>query len=134
MATRKQVRDALGTVFAGQGFTTIYTYAPLDLLGASKVLVIYTDASRHERLGAGFQNDFHRFTLDVYIKRASGVNTEDALDEMHEVIRAVVKANISNAAWNEILLEEESGALFAEVAGVAYRCERHPLLIKISGT
>lgn len=134
MGTRKQAREALATVFAGQGFTTVYSYAPLDLLGASKVLVIYAESSGHERLGASFQNDFHKFFLDVYIKRASGVNSEDDLDTMHEVIRAVVKANIVNSAWNEILLEEESDAGFAEVAGVAYRYERHPLLLKVSGT
>lgn len=134
MGTRKQAREALGVAFASQGFTTVYTYAPLDLLGASKVLVIYADMSRHERLGASFQNDFHGFFLDVYIKRASGANTEDDLDTMHEVIRAVVKANIVNAAWDEITLEEESDALFAEVAGVPYRLERHPLLLKVSGT
>lgn len=85
-------------------------------------------------MGPGFQNDFHTYSLDVYIKRVSGVNSEDDLDTMHEVIRAVVKANIGNAAWNEILLEDESDALFAEVAGVPYRVERHPLSIKVTGT
>jgi hypothetical protein len=132
-STRKQCRAALGVAFAGQGFTSVFPYAPLDLGGASKVLVITVRRSHHERMGPAYQDDFHVFFLDVYIKRGGGVNTEDALDEMHEVIRAVVKANVGNAAWNEIELEEESDALFAEVAGVPYRVERHPIKLKVSG-
>lgn len=131
-STRKQVREYLAaTTFAASGFTAVYDYLPLDLVGASKVLCVYNDSTRHEQLSAALKNDFYRFNLDVLVKRAGG-NAEDDLDTLHEAIRAAVVAGVGNTMWNEITLEEDSEALFASVAGIAYRVEQHKLLIKVT--
>lgn len=128
---RATVRAALGTALASSGFTTIYTYAPLDLLGASKVLTIYSDKSSEDCISKGMANNFYHFFLDVYVKRASGVNTENDLDTLHDAIATMVKANPRTANWSAIELGE-SDAFFAEVAGIPYRCERHPIKIKVT--
>jgi hypothetical protein len=131
-STRRQCREALGVAFASQGFGRVYIYAPLDLKGETKVLVITSDNTRHEVLGAGFANNFYRFFLDVYVLRRGDIDTESFLDDMHEIIRAVARAGVGNPVWNEITLEEESEALYVEVSGAPYRLERHFLLLKVS--
>lgn len=132
-STRRQCRAALGTAFVNQGFSQVFTFAPLDLKGATRVLIIHAGPTRHEVLGAGFANNFYKFFLDVYVLRRGDINTEDELDDMHEVIRSVARANVGNAAWNEITLEEESDPRFARVGGAElYRFERHTVWIKVS--
>jgi hypothetical protein len=133
MGTRKQVRERLVTLFdADSTFTSVFGYAPLDLKGATKVLCIYSDKSRHEMLSKHLNNNFYQFFLETYIKRVGAENSEDDLDNLHEAIRAVVRANVGDETWNELILEEESEAFFAQVAGVPYRVERHPLLVKVT--
>lgn len=129
MGTRKQCREALVTAFAGQGFTSVLGYAPVDLQGASKVLCIYSDRTRHDMISAHLNNDFYTFFLEVYVKRA-GVTAEDDLDTRHDAIRSVCRANVSNAQWDHLDLNQESEAFFAEVAGAPYRVERHTVTVK----
>lgn len=133
-STRRQCREALGIAFASQGFGRVYTFAPLDLKGETKVLVISSDNTRHEVLGAGFANNFYRFFLDVYVLRRGDIDTEGFLDDLHEIVRAVARAGVGNPVWNEITLEEESVAFFADVSDVKYRLERHFLLLKVSSS
>jgi hypothetical protein len=57
---------------------------------------------------------------------------EDALDDMHEVVRAIVRANVGDATWNELNLEEDSDALFARIANEPYRVERFSLMVKVT--
>jgi hypothetical protein len=133
MGTRKQVREQLVTLFdADSTFTTVYGYAPIDLRGTTKVLCVYSDRSRHEMISKHLNNNFYVFFVESYVKRVNGENSEDALDDMHEAIRAVIRANIGDSTWNELNLEEESEAFFAQVAGVPYRVERHELLVKVT--
>lgn len=129
MANRKTCREALAALFSGQGFNAVYDYAPNDLAGATKILVVYTDATRHDMISKHLNNDFYSFFLDVYIKRA-GAAAEDDLDTLHEVIRATCRANVGTANWDHLTLNQESDAFFAEVAGVPYRVERHTVTVK----
>lgn len=130
--TRKTVREALDTLFTANGSFTggVNGYAPVDLQGMDKVLNIYSDRTHHQQESSALEHNFYVFILDVCVKRASGETAEDTLDDLHEVVRSVVKANQSNANWDALSLEEPSDAYFAEVSGVAYRIESHRLLVK----
>lgn len=133
-ATRKQVRKRLTTLMDESGaFSEVLDHAPLDLRGKDRVLSIYSDRSRHEMLSKHMNNSFYRFFLETYaLRRVDEAGAEDAMDEMHEAIRAVIRANVGDQAWNELDLEEESDALFAQIAKEPYRIERHLLLVKVS--
>jgi len=132
MGTRKAARQRLATLFTGQGFNVVYSYAPVDLKGATKVLCIFADGSDRGRASRHLINDFHDLFLDTYVKRESGINTEDTLDDLHDIVLAVVQANVGDPAWNELTLEDKSDCLFVEVAGTPYRTERHIVHIKIT--
>lgn len=129
--SRATVRAAIGAALTGVGFTAVYTYAPTTLGGASKVLAIYSKQSRPDIISAGITNRFFEYFLDVYIKRESGVNTEDQLDAMQELIVTFVKANPSTANWSHLELGQ-SRPFFVEVEGIPYRVEQHPLLVKVT--
>lgn len=133
-STRKQVRERLATLMAESGaFEMVYDHAPLDLRGKDRVLCIYTDSTRHEMLSADINNAFYRFFLETFaLRRVDEVGAEDALDEMHEAIRATIRAGVGDTAWNELSLEEDSDALFAQMAKEPYRVERHVLLVKVT--
>lgn len=135
-ATRKDVRKRLATLMAeSSAFDEVLDHAPLDLRGKDRVLCIYADRSRHEMISKHLNNDFYRFFLETYaLRRVDDAAAEDALDEMHDAIRAVIRANINDGTWNELDLEEESDALFAQVAKEPYRVERHSLLVKVTQT
>lgn len=135
-ATRRQVRERLATLMAeSSAFQEVLAYAPLDLRGKDRVLCIYTDNSRHEMLSAHMNNAFYRLTLETFaLRRIDEAEAENAMDEMHEAIRAVVRANVGDLTWNELDLEEASDALFAQVATEPYRVEQHSLLVKVSIT
>lgn len=133
MGTRRECRERLVALFTANGsFTVVNGYAPLELNGASKVLNILSDSTTHEWLSANLNNHFYKFALDVYVKRKNGENSEDTLDDLHDVVRAVIRANIGDSTWNELFLDDESRALFAEVSGTHYRMERHTLTIKVT--
>lgn len=133
MGTRKQVRQQLVTLLdADSTFNLVYGYAPTDLSGATKVLCVYTDTTRHEFISAGLNNNFYDFILETYVKRTGAEADENNLDDMHEAVRTVIRANIVNSNWNELNLDEDSDALFAEVSGIQYRVERHSLIVKVS--
>jgi hypothetical protein len=134
MGTRKECRETLAGLFSALTFTGgVYEYLPMNLNGATKVLAVYSDTSRHEIISGGFGNNFYRFNLDVLVKRA-GAGVQDDLDDLHENVRSVIRAAVGNAAWNEITIEEDSEGLFAEIAGIPYRVEQHKVLIKVSST
>jgi hypothetical protein len=130
-ATRKTIREALAAIFvAADDFNVVYAYAPVDLQGMDEVLCIYSDTSQHVDESYASQHNFYTFTLDVYVKRASGETTEDTLDTLHEAIRSTIRANRTNANWDWISLEEPSDAYFAEISGRSYRVESHKLSLK----
>lgn len=133
-ATRRQVRERLATLMAeSSAFGEVFGYAPLDLRGKDRILCIYSDRTRHEMLSKHLNNSFYHFFLETYaLRRIDEAGAEDALDEMHEAIRAVIRANVGDATWNELNLEEESDALFARVAQEPYRVERFTLLVKVT--
>jgi hypothetical protein len=138
MGTRKECRERLGVIFTANGsFTAVYDYAPVGFEGASKVLIIYSDAARHEMISRDFNNNFYKFFLETYVAR-EGATAEDDLDTLHEVVRSVCRTHLTDSAnpvapaWNELNLEDESECFFSEVSGVPYRVERHSLLIKVS--
>ena len=132
MGTRKEVRKRIATIFAGQGFNQVLDYAPVDLQGMDKVLCVYTATTHHEMLSQDLNNNFYRFYLDVFVKRASANAAEDTLDDLHDKVREVARANVSDSNWSAISLDEQSDAAFAEISGVQYRMERHGLLVKVS--
>lgn len=129
MATRQTIREGLAALFTTT-FNAVYAYAPLDLQGYTKVLTVYSGGSYYTRESQALQHGFHLLYLAVYVKRASGENTEDVLDACHEYIRSVVAANQSSANWEHLLLEDPTDPSFAEISGVPYRVEVHPLLVK----
>lgn len=135
-ATRKQVREQLVSLFTADGSFTggVMGYAPVDLLGKTRVLLIYIDNTRFDMISKHMNNNFHVYNLDVYVKRESEVNTEDVLDDLREVVRSVVRTNVTDANWNELNLNDVSNAYFAEVSGVPYRVESHSLIVKVSQT
>jgi hypothetical protein len=129
--TRQLVREALVTLFTADGsFNQVLGYAPVDTQGMDKILSIYSDNTSHKVESANLGHSFYGFSLDVLIKRSGGETVEDTLDALHEVVRNVIKTNQGNANWEYGSLEESSEAYFAEISGVAYRVEKHPLLIK----
>lgn len=129
--SRQAARERLVALFTAEGsFSQVHGHAPVDLEGMTPVLCIYTDRTRHTQASADMKIDLYTYILDVYVKRVAGESAEDILDAQHEVIRVVVKANIADANWSHIHLEDESDAYFAEISGVAYRVERHPLVVK----
>jgi hypothetical protein len=133
MATRQSAREALAALFVANGsFTTVNDFAPIDLKGTTKVLNIYARASRMDRMSRDVRNNFHVFNLDVFVKRTGTGADEDDLDTLHEAIVTVCVANPTNANWNHLELSEPSEPLFAEVAGIPYRLERHRVTIKIT--
>jgi hypothetical protein len=133
MATRKAAREALAALFVTNGsFTTVNDFAPIDLKGTTKVLNIYARASRMDRMSRDVRNNFHVFNLDVFVKRTGTGADEDDLDTLHEAIVTVCVANPTNANWSHLELSEQSECLFAEVAGIPYRLERHRVTIKIT--
>lgn len=134
MGTRKECRERLAALFTANGsFTAVFDYAPTTFNGASKVLTIYSDSTRHDMLTAHLNNNFYIFFLDVFVKRA-GATTEDDLDTLHEAVRSVVRTNVADSNWNELFLDEDSECSFVEVAGVPYRMESHRLRIKVAQT
>lgn len=136
MATRRQVRERLSTLMAeSNAFDAVYKYVPLDLRGQDRVLCIYSDRTRHEMLSKHLNNSFYRFFLETYVLRQiDETGAEDTLDDMHETIRAVIRANVGDSAWAELNLERESAAFFASIATVPYRIERHSLIVKVTST
>jgi hypothetical protein len=135
MGTRKEVREALAVLLAARAeFTEVFDHAPLDLRGKDRVLCIYVDNSHYEMISGSMNNDFHRFVLEAFaLRRINAATAEDAIDEMREAIRQVVRANVSNAGvWNELNLESDSEALFAQIATEPYRIERHFVLVKVT--
>jgi len=133
-STRQAVREKLASLLTTRAqFNAVYAYAPLDLQGFTKVLMIYSASTRHEQFSAQWANNFYTFVLDVMVKRSGGENAEDTLDALHEEIRDFVRDNQGDATWDYLELNEVSDAYFAEVSGAAYRGERHPLTVKVSG-
>jgi hypothetical protein len=132
-ATRRDVRKRLAMLMSARSeFTAVYDHAKLDLRGQDRVLEIYNDQTRHEMLSKHLNNGFYRFTLDTYaLRRVDEAGAEDALDEMHEAIRAVIRENVGDATWDELSLAEDSDALFAKIANEPYRIERHSLSVKV---
>lgn len=132
MATRKQVRQALVTLFdANSTFNLVLGYLPLDLRGATKVLCLYSESTTHDFISGHLNNNFYTFYLDTLVKRTDSDADENDLDDMHEAIRSVVRANIPNANWDELELSDSSDPLFAELSGVPYRVEQHRLKVKV---
>jgi hypothetical protein len=133
-ASRQQVRKRLATLMAESGaFKAVHDHAPLDLRGQDRVLNIFSDQTRHEMLSAHLNNAFYRFFLETCaLRRIDEGGAEDALDEMHEAIRAVIRANVGDSTWNELNLEEDSDAFFARIAQEPYRIERHLLTVKVT--
>lgn len=133
-ATRKEVRERLATLMAASDeFSEVFDHAPLDLRGKDRVLCIYGDSTRHEMISAHMGNAFYRFFLETFaLRRVDEAGAEDAIDEMHEAIRAVIRAGVGDATWDELSLEEESELLFAQVATEPYRIERHQVLVKVT--
>ena len=136
MSTRKQVRERLATLMAASDkFEEVYDYAPLDLRGKDRVLCIYSDSTRHDMISANMNNAFYRFYLETFaLRRIDEATAEDALDEMHEEIRKIIRQNVGDSTWNELSLEEESDALFAQMAKEPYRVERHVLTVKVTSS
>ena len=136
MSTRKQVRERLAALFAeNDEITTVYDHAPLDLRGEDRVLCIYTDSTRHDMISASLNNAFYRFYLETFaLRRIDEAGAEDALDDMHEEIRKIIRQNVGDSTWNELSLEEESDALFAQMAKEPYRVERHVLTVKVTSS
>jgi hypothetical protein len=133
-STRKTVRERLASLLTTRAqFNVVYGYAPIDLQGFDKVLCIFSDSTRHDQMTKDWVNNLYTFTLDVYIKRASGETTEDTLDNMHDELRDFVRDNQGDSVWDFLDLNETSDAYFAEVSGVPYRIERHRLTVKVSG-
>ena len=132
MGTRQECREALAGLFSAGTFTGgVFDYLPVALNGATKVLAVYNDNTRHELLSASFANNFYRFNLDTLVRRA-GATSEDDLDTLHENVRSVIRGAVGNANWNEITIEEDSETFFAEISGIQYRVEQHKVLIKVS--
>ena len=129
--SRHTVRDALVALAWGASFNQVLGYGPEDLAGATKVLAIYNLGTKNTTETAGFNRAFHRFALEVYILRA-GAPTEDDLDACADAIRSVCQtaANVSNANWEDLSLDTDSEAGFAEVSGQAYRIERFTATVK----
>ena len=131
--TRKAAREALATLFAGQGFTTVNAFLPLTLGGTTKVLNIYTRASSLAVHSRDLKKDFHFFILDVLVFRRGTVADEDDLDTLHDTVSTICKANPTNAAWEHLELDEDSEARFVQDAGTQYRLERHKVKVKLTG-
>lgn len=133
MGTRKQVRQALVALLdANSAFNQVFGYGPLELLGATKVLCVYSDSTMHDFISGHNNNNFYHFHLDTYVKMTGVEADENDLDDLHEAVRSVIRTNIPNANWNELELSDNSNALFAEVSGVKYRVEQHKLKVKVS--
>jgi len=133
-STRRQVRERLGVLFTATGsFNQVNAYAPLDLQGFDKVLNIYNSRSRHRQESANLETNLYTFILDVNVKRTSTENSEDALDDLHEVIRATIRANQGDTTWDFLTIDDASDAYFAEISGIPYRVESHPLTVKVTG-
>lgn len=131
MATRQAAREALVTLFTAAGaFNQVNGYAKTNLQGFTKVLNVYTRATSHDQPSKNQEIGLVTFMLDVFVLRADVVADENTLDSLHETIRAVVKANQGNAAWEWLQLGE-SDAYFSESNGKDYRLERHPLTVKL---
>ena len=132
-STRRQCRERLVVLFdADAAFTTVYGHAPLDLRGTTKVLAVFNDRTRHDRLSKDLENNFYIFFIETFAIRSGGEDAEDALDDMHEAVRSIVNTNVSDSTWERIALEDESDSYFGSVAGVPYRIERHVLLCKVT--
>jgi len=131
--TRKTARKALVALFVTDGSFTggVLAYRPDTLDGMTKVLAVYTTRTRYKMESKHLNHSFYTFALDVFVKRTSGEAHEDTFDDLHEVIRAVVRANVSNANWDNLDLDTApSVASHVEDEGVPYRLERHSLLVK----
>lgn len=130
MGTRKQVRQRLAELCGGIGFNIVYDYAPSDFNGATKVLCIYSDNTRHDFISQDLNNNFYAFFLDVFVQRYGAY--EDTLDDLHEALRSTLRAAVSDTTWSHLDFNEISDAFFAEVSGVPYRVERHSLIVKVN--
>lgn len=129
--TRQAAREELVTLFVAEGsFNVVLGYAPVDTQGMDKILSIFSDRTHHKVESLNLGHSFYTFALDVLVKRSGGETVEDTLDTLHEAIRSTIKTNQHNANWEYLSLEEPSEAYFAEISGVAYRVEKHLLLIK----
>ena len=130
-STRRQCRERLVVLFdADATFTTVYGYAPLDLRGTTNVLAVFNDETEHNFLSADDNHAFYRFFVETYATREGGENPEDALDDMHEAVRTIIRDNVSDSTWEHAIFSEESNTYFGKVAGVPYRIERHIVEIK----
>lgn len=129
---RKTIRNRLVALYEAEGsFNRVHGYAPVDLQSYTKVLCIYNDNTRNDFNTKDYNVDLYAYTLDIYVRRETGINTENVLDDLHEVVRQVARDNVGDSNWNHLELAPESDAYFAEISGLAYRVERYSLTVKI---
>jgi hypothetical protein len=134
MATRKQVRKELVSVFTtGGAFGAVYGYLNQEFGEATtKILCVYSKATHHDNFTMDAHHDLYGFYLDVQVKFTNTEADEDTLDDLHESIRATVKANQGNSTWSYLELETDSNPFYAEISGQKYRIEQHILWVTVT--
>lgn len=130
---REAAREALAGLFAGQGFTTVNTFLPLELSGASKILNIYSRISRLDRPSRYNIHNLYTLNLDALVLRRGVAADEDDIDTLHDIIVAVCVANPANANWSHLELDGETELRFVQDSGKQYRLERHRVMLNVKG-
>ena len=128
---RQIVRERLVELYTATGsFSVVCGYLPMDLLGATSALAIYNKKTGWKIENKATKHDFYSYWLDVLVKRENEVATEDTLDSLHEVVRAVMAANIDDV-WDTIETVDASEPLFTKISDVPYRVEQFTLTVKV---
>jgi hypothetical protein len=133
MTTRKQVREELVSIFTTAGaFNAVFGFLNQEFGEAvTKILCVYSKATHHDNFTHDAHHDLYGFYLDVQVRFTNTAADEDALDGLHESIRATVKTNQGNANWAYLDLETDSSPFYAEISGQKYRIEQHILWVTV---
>lgn len=134
--TREDARKELASLcVAAGGFTTVNAFLPLTLGGTTKVLNIFAREDEFKRDSGDLMKDICFFNLDTYVLRRGTVADEDDMDDLHEIILAVVIANPAHKPyWSHLQIVGNTEIRPVQEAGTQYLRERHKVSAKIMGT
>lgn len=138
LTSRKAARGQLKTIlktgietdFAIVGFVMpVYESEPKDFGGKSPVLTLHGGGTLTEF--ADYARERHRFWLTTYWKRDDPDTTEDAIDDLSQVVRQTLIDNSDEPGyWEDLEFDAQfSEMTYVLVDGVQYRSERMSVVV-----
>ena len=119
------IKTGIETAYDIDGFVMpVFKSEPKDFGGQSPVLTLNSDGTMTEF--ADYARERHRFWLTTYWKRDDADTTEDAIDDLSQIVRQTLIDNSeAQGYWEDLEFDGEfSNMAYVLVDGVQYRSER----------